>query len=180
MICFNPIHEVKAHGMANVVIDHDLDFLLGACRLIAVVNRCVVHSLGRCSIDLVGALPIAVGSHHMGWFAFVVGLHLIGQAVWNINFWKVDADEERTVVVGRVAGCAFHPTVSGNANVKGAVFRCVFCVLEPHCSLEVEGFSCCNPCVVRHVIHSKFTIIVPHLEPTEAETTVDFHCVIAE
>ena len=112
VVGFDPIHQLEAHWVANIVIDKDLDFLLHACCFIALIFRSEIHSLRRSCVDLVGALPVAIGCHHMCWVAFVVGLHLVSQSIGNINFRQINADEECTIVVGGVPCGALNPSIA--------------------------------------------------------------------
>ena len=175
VVCFDPVHEFETHWVANLVIDKHLDFLLHTCSLIAIVFWCEIHSLRCCSIHLVGSLPITIGWHHMCWISLIVGLHLVGQPIWDINFRQVNADEEGTIVVRRVSRCTFNPAIARDSNVECAVLWSVFGVLEPHCTLEVERLTSSDPRVVWDVVHRQTPVVVTDLEPAQSKASVDVH-----
>ena len=180
VVGFDPIHQIEAHWVANIVVDEDLDFLLHARCFVTIILRSEVHSLRCGRIDLVGALPVAIGRHHMRWVSLIVGLHFVGESIGDIDFRQINAYEECTIVVGGVSCSALDPSIAGDPNIKSAVFWSVFCVLEPHCALEIQRFTCGNPSVVRDIVHGQSPVIVADFEPSKAKAAVDIHCFVAQ
>ena len=137
--------------MTDAVLDEDLNHLFVVRCFVGVLHRSDLLAFGVGGVHQVGAAPFVVGLLHMVGVSLVVGLNLVGQAVWNIDGRQVDGDKEGTVVVGCVPGGALHVAVSRNADVKRTVFRGVVGVLEPHGANEVELFSSRYPRATFHV-----------------------------
>ena len=132
MVGLNPVVEFQLHGVANFVFNQDLNRLLVRGGFVRIVRRPNLLPFRMRSVNEVRALPLRVGLLNVVRVSFVVRLHLIGQAVRNVDCREVDGDEERAVVVGRVASRALDVPVSRNSDIKGAVFGGVIGVLEPH------------------------------------------------
>ena len=180
VVGFDPIHQIEAHWVANIVVDEGFDFLLHACCLVTIVLRSEIDSLRRRCIDLVGALPVAIRCHYMRWVAFIVGLHFVGESIRDIDFRQINANEECTIVIRGVSCGAFNPSVAGNSNIKSAVLGSVFCVLEPHCALEIQRFTGSDPSVVRDIVHGQSPVVIADFEPSKAKASVDIHCLVAQ
>ena len=108
----------------------------------------------------------------MGRIFLVVGLHLVGDAVWDVQVRHIDADEKRAVVVRSVPRGRFDVVVASDADVKGAVQRSVIRVHEPHGSREVELLTGGDPTLVGNVVAGQFTVVVTDLEVPKTIGTV--------
>ena len=172
VVSLHPVVEFQLHGMADLVFDEHLNHLLVGRCLIGVFDRCDLESFRMCSVHKVGATPFGVGLLNVVGVSLVVGLDLVGQTVGHIDVGQVDGDKERAVVVGRVPCRGFDVAVSGNANVKGAVFGSVIGVLEPHRTHEVELLARSDPRAVFNVHGGQLTIVGPDIQPAKAEGTV--------
>ena len=151
VVGLNPVIEVEFHWMTNTVLNKDLNHLLVVRCFVGILHRSNLLALGVRGVHEVGAAPFGVGLLHMVGVSLVVGLNLVGQAVWNIDGRQVNGDKERTVVVGGVPGRAFHVAVSRNADVKRTVFGGIVGVLEPHGAHEVKLFTRRYPRAAFHV-----------------------------
>ena len=172
VVSLHPVVEFQLHGVADLVLDEHLNHLLVGRCLIGVFDRCDLESFRMRSVHEVGAAPFDVGLLNMVGVSLVVGLHLVGQTVGHIDVGQVNRDKERAVVVGRVPGRGFNVAVSGDTNVKGAVFGSVFGVLEPHRAHEVDLFTRSDPRAVFNVHGGQLAIVVSDIQPAQAEGTV--------
>ena len=71
--------------MAHLVLDQHLDRLLVGRRFVRIVNGRNLLALGVRGVHEEGASPFAVGLLDVVGVSFVVGLNLVGEAVWNVD-----------------------------------------------------------------------------------------------
>ena len=138
--------------MTDLVLHQHLNHLLVVRCLVGVFDGSNLLSFWVRCVNEIGPSPLGVGLLDMVGISFVVGLHLVGQTVRNVNGGQVNGDEERPVVVGRVPGRGLNVAVSRDSDVKGAVLWCIVRVLEPHGANKVNLFASGHPRAVFNVL----------------------------
>ena len=145
MVRLNPIIQFQLHRVADFVLNEHLNGLFVGSRFVGIVFWNHNLSLRMRGVHEVGPAPLGVGGLDNIGVLLVVGLHLVGQSIGNVNVGQVNGDEERAVVVGRVSCRLLNITVARNADIKGAVLGRIIGVLEPHSTNKVKLFACCHP-----------------------------------
>ena len=85
VVSLHPVIEFQFHGVANLVLNEDLNGLLvGGC-LVSVVDRSDLFALWVRGVDKVGAAPFGVWLLNMVGVSLIVGLNLVRETVGHVD-----------------------------------------------------------------------------------------------